>query len=185
LADVPGLFEICIFVEQINNKSMGLITPDFGLLFWMLLAFSIVLYILKKYAWKPILNALKEREKTIEVALKSAEKAKTEMAKLQADNENILAEARLERDKLIKEARQMKDKLIEEAKIQAQVEGQKLIEAARLSIQSEKKAAIKEIKDQVAELSVQIAEKLMKDKLGDSTNQGQYIDKLLKDIKLN
>lgn len=164
---------------------MGLITPDYGLLFWMLLAFSVVLIILKKFAWKPILNALKEREKSIEGALKSAEKAKAEMAKLQADNEKILAEARLERDKLIKEARQMKDKIVEDAKAQAQVEAQKMIEAARLSINSEKKAAIKEIKDQVAELSIQVAEKLIKDKLATSADQSAYIDKLLKDIKLN
>jgi F-type H+-transporting ATPase subunit b len=164
---------------------MGLISPDYGLLFWMLLAFSIVLIILKKFAWKPILTALKEREKSIEGALKSAEKAKAEMAKLQADNEKILAEARLERDKLIKEARQMKDKIVEDAKTQAQVEAQKMIEAARLSINSEKKAAIKEIKDQVAELSIKVAEQLIKDKLADNAKQGEYIDKLLKDIKLN
>jgi F-type H+-transporting ATPase subunit b len=164
---------------------MGLITPDYGLLFWMLLSFSIVLVILKKYAWKPIMGALKEREKSIEGALKSAEKAKAEMAKLQADNEKILAEARLERDKLIKEARQMKDKIVEDAKGLAQVEAQKMVEAARLSIISEKKAAIKEIKDQVAVLSIQVAEKLIKDKLADHTNQSEYIDRLLKDIKLN
>ena len=164
---------------------MGLITPDYGLLFWMLLAFSVVLYILKKYAWKPILSALKEREKSIEGALKSAEKAKAEMAKLQADNEKILAEARLERDKLIKEARQMKDKIVEDAKSLAQVEAQKMIEAARLSITSEKKAAIKEIKDQVAVLSIQVAEKLIKDRLAENNSQSEYIDKLLKDIKLN
>lgn len=164
---------------------MGLISPDYGLLFWMLLAFSAVLIILKKYAWKPILTALKEREKSIEGALKSAERAKAEMAKLQADNEKILAEARLERDKLIKEARQMKDKIVEEAKVLAQVEAQKMIEAARMSINSEKKAAIKEIKDQVAELSIKIAEKLIKDKLADNSKQGEYIDKLLNNIKLN
>ena len=164
---------------------MGLLTPDYGLLFWMVLSFSVVLFILKKYAWKPILSALKEREKSIEGALKSAEKAKLEMAKMQADNEKILAEARLERDKLIKEARQMKDKIVEEAKTLAQVEAQKMIEAARLSINSEKKAAIKEIKDQVAILSIQVAEKLIKDKLADSANQSDYIDKLVKDIKLN
>lgn len=164
---------------------MGLLTPDYGLLFWMVLSFSIVLFILKKFAWKPIMTALKEREKSIEGALRSAEKAKLEMAKLQADNEKILAEARLERDKLIKEARQMKEKIIEDAKALAQSEGQKMIESARQSINSEKKAAIKEIKDQVAMLSVQIAEKLIKDKLADNSNQSDYIDKLLKDIKLN
>lgn len=164
---------------------MGLITPDYGLLFWMVLSFSVVLFILKKYAWKPILSALKEREKSIEGALKSAERAKAEMAKLQADNEKILAEARFERDKLIKEAREMKDRIIEEAKTQAQVEAHKLIESARLSISSEKRAAIKEIKDQVAILSIQIAEKLIREKFAANTNQSEYIDSLLKEIKLN
>lgn len=164
---------------------MGLITPDYGLLFWMILAFSAVLIILKKYAWKPILGALKEREKTIEGALKSAEKVKAEMAKLQADNEKILAEARLERDKLIKEARETKDRIIEESKGLAQIEAQKLIDTARASIQSEKLAAIREIKDQVANLSVMVAEKIIREKLGENANQGEYIDKLLKDVKLN
>ncbi len=164
---------------------MGLITPDPGLLFWMIVSFLIVFFILKKYAWKPIINALKNREKSIENALRQADKVKLEMEKLQADNQKLLAEARVERDKLLKEARLMKDKIIEEAKGQAQDEAKKLVESARTSIQNEKKAAIKEIKDMVAVLSIQIAEKLIKDKLSSNTNQSDYIDKLLNEIKLN
>ncbi len=164
---------------------MFLILPDPGLIFWMIVAFLIVFFILTKYAWKPIINALKNRERSIENALRSADKAKAEMARLQADNEKILAEARLERDKLIKEARQTKEKIIEDAKVQAQEEVKKLMESARLAIINEKKAAINEIKDQVAILSVLVAEKIIREKLSEGTNQTEYIDQLLKDIKLN
>lgn len=164
---------------------MGLITPDPGLLFWMIVSFMIVFFILKKYAWKPIINALKNREKSIENALRQADKVKLEMEKLQADNQKLLAEARVERDILLKEARLMKDKIIEEAKGQAQDEAKKLVESARTSIQNEKKAAINEIKNMVAVLSIQIAEKLIKDKLSANSNQSDYIDKLLSEIKLN
>ena len=164
---------------------MELITPGFGLLFWMIVSFLIVWVILKKFAWKPIINALKNREKSIENALRLADKAKAEMAKLQSDNQKILAEARLERDKLIKEAREIKDKIIEDAKGQAQEEIKKLMEGARISILNEKKAAIKEMKDQVALLSVQVAEKLIREKLSGASSQSQYIDTLLKEIKLN
>jgi F-type H+-transporting ATPase subunit b len=164
---------------------MGLITPDPGLFFWMIVSFLIVFFILKKYAWKPVMNGLKNREKSIENALRQADKVKLEMEKLQADNQKLLAEARVERDKILKDARLMKDKIIEEAKGQAQDEAKKLVESARTSIQNEKKAAIKEIKDQVAVLSIQIAEKLIKDKLAIDANQGDYIDKLLNQIKLN
>jgi F-type H+-transporting ATPase subunit b len=164
---------------------MGIIIPDPGLLFWMIISFLIVWLILKKYAWKPIINALKNREKSIENALKLADKAKAEMSKLQADNEKILAEARLERDKLIKEARQTKERIIDEAKGQAQEEVKKLMESARVSIQNEKKAAIREIKDQVGKLSILVAEKIMREKLSEASSQAEYIDHLLKDIKLN
>jgi F-type H+-transporting ATPase subunit b len=164
---------------------MGLITPDPGLFFWMIVSFLIVFFILKKYAWKPVMNALKNREKSIENALRQADKVKLEMEKLQSDNQKLLAEARIERDKILKDARLMKDKIIEEAKGQAQEEAKKLVESARTSIQNEKKAAIKEIKDQVAVLSIQIAEKLLKDKLAVDANQSDYIDKLLNQIKLN
>jgi len=164
---------------------MGLVTPDFGLLFWMLISFGLLIFVLGKFAWKPILNGIKDREKTIEDALSSAEKAKSEIAKMQATNEKILADAQIERDKLIKEAKQIKDKMVEEAKDLAKTEAQKLIESARKSIETEKAAAIKEIKNQIVDLSVVVAEKILKEKLGKEADQNEYIDKLLKEIKLN
>jgi F-type H+-transporting ATPase subunit b len=164
---------------------MELIKPGIGLLFWMIITFSVVLYVLTKYAWKPIMNGIKQREKSIRDALLSADKAKAEMANLQADNEKYIAEARAERDKLIKEARFMKDQIVEEAKTNAQSEAQKIMEAAKASINNEKKAAINEIKDQVAILSLQVAEKLIREKLSANSSQSEYIDKLLKEIKLN
>jgi len=163
---------------------MELVTPGLGLVFWMLLTFSILLFILKKFAWKPILNTLREREKSIENALLSAEKAKQEMSKLKSDNEKILAEARLEREGILKEARQMKEKVIDEAKEQAQIEAKKIVDSARSSIEAEKSAALNEIKNQVANLSISIAEKLLKRKL-DDPGQTELINQSLKDIKLN
>jgi F-type H+-transporting ATPase subunit b len=163
---------------------MELVSPDFGTLFWMLIFFSLVLFILKKFAWKPILNSLKNREKSIEDALLSAEKAKEEMAKLKSDNERILADARKERDLLMKEARVMKDKIIADAQDQAQQEAQKIVEAARLSIENEKKSAINDMKTQIAILSVSIAEKIIKEKL-DTSKQSDLINNLLKDVKLS
>jgi F-type H+-transporting ATPase subunit b len=164
---------------------MGLITPEPGLVFWMIVCFLIVFFILKRYAWSPVMNALKNREKSIENALHSAEKVKAEMEKLQADNQKLLAEARVERDKILKEAREMKDKIVEEAKNQAHVEAKKMVDAARDSIQREKKVALTEIKEVVASLSIQVAEKIMKEKLADKDGQGEYIDKLLSQVKLN
>jgi F-type H+-transporting ATPase subunit b len=164
---------------------MELITPGIGLLFWMLLAFSIVLLILKKYAWKPILNALKDRENSIEQALLAADRAKEQMAKMQADNEKILAEARLERDKLIKEAREMKDQIINDARLKAGEEGHKMIEAARNAIQNERTAAIDQIKQVVANLSVDIAQKLLLKQLDNEKNQKELIEKVLNQTKLN
>jgi F-type H+-transporting ATPase subunit b len=163
---------------------MELVSPNVGTIFWMLLFFSIVLLILKKFAWKPILNTLRSREKTIEDALLSAEHAKEEIIKLKADNEKILAEARQERDKLMKEARTMKDKIILDAQELAKEEGKKIIEGARLSIENEKKSAINEIKNQIAVLSIFIAEKILHEKLNDN-KQKELIDDLLKDIKLS
>jgi F-type H+-transporting ATPase subunit b len=150
----------------------------------MLLFFSIVILILKKLAWKPILHTLKNREKTIEDALQSAERAKDEIIKLKADNEKILVEARQERDKLMKEARTMKDKIIQDAQELAKEEGKKIIEGARLSIENEKKSAINEIKNQIAVLSISIAEKILREKLIDN-KQKDLIDDLLKNVKLS
>jgi F-type H+-transporting ATPase subunit b len=150
----------------------------------MLIAFLTVFLILKKYAWKPVLNALKQREQSIEEALLSADTAKNEIAKLKADNAAILSEARLEREKIIKEARELKDEIINDAKNQATTEAEKVLENARLTIKSEKESAIKEIKDHVATLSVFIAEKLLQEKLADTKEQQELIDKLFKNAKL-
>jgi F-type H+-transporting ATPase subunit b len=163
---------------------MELVTPNVGTIFWMLLFFSIILWILKKFAWKPILNSLKSREKSIEDALLSAEHAKEEMVKLKSDNEKILFEARQERDKLMKEARAVKEKIIYDAQEQAQAEAHKIIENTRQSIENEKKSAINDIKTQIAILGIIIAEKVIREKL-DSNKQKELIDDLLKDIKLS
>jgi F-type H+-transporting ATPase subunit b len=163
---------------------MELVSPNAGTIFWMLIFFSIILWLLAKFAWKPILNTLKNREKTIDEALQSAERAKEEMIKLKADNEVILSEARQERDKMMKEARTIKDKIILDAQEIAQQEAKKIVESAKLSIENEKKGAINEIKSQIALLSVSIAEKILLERLNDN-KQEDLIDKLLKDIKLS
>ena len=164
---------------------MELITPGIGLLFWMLLSFSLVLIILKKFAWKPILGALKDRQNSIEQALQAADRAKEQMVKLQSDNERILAEARLERDKLIKEAREMKDQIINDARLKAGEEGNKMIEAARQAIQNERTAAVEQIRQMVANLSVDIAQKLLLRQLEDDKSQKELIEKVLNQTKLN
>lgn len=164
---------------------MELITPGIGLLFWMLLMFGIVVWILKKFAWKPIMNALKEREMSIQEALMSADSARKEMGKLQADNEKIMAEARAERDTIIRDAIQAKDNMVTEAKEQAADEARKIIQAASKEIANEKEAAINELKNEVAELSIEIAEKILREKLADSKKQKKMIEKLLKEIRPN
>lgn len=138
---------------------MGLITPDIGLLFWMLVTFGIVLYILGKFAWKPILKALSEREDSISEALDKAEEAKKQMAALKADNEKLLAQARVEREAILREAKEMKDSIIAQAKTSADVEGKKMIANAKENIEREKTAAINDLKNQVASYSIEIAEK--------------------------
>ena len=158
---------------------------SFGLFFWQTLLFLLLLFLLRKYAWKPILNAVKEREEGIEKALKSAEEARKEMQNLKADNERILKEARNQREELLKEARSMREQMIEEAKGDAQKEADKLIAKAKESIETEKLAAIADLKNQVADLSVGIAEKLVKDELSSKEKQVKLIDNMLKDVKLN
>lgn len=162
-----------------------LVTPAIGLVFWTVLIFILLLGLLGKYAWKPILNAVKERTESITEALNSAEKAKEEMVKLQADNEIILKEARIERDKIIKEARDLKDKTIAEAKSQAKAEADVIIASAKTAIQNEKRAAINEIKNQVALLSIEIAEKILLKELGQKDSQKALIEDLLNKTNIN
>src|SRR4051812_17678558 len=164
---------------------MELVKPSLGLIFWMIVSFSIILFLLKKFAWKPILGMIKEREDSIEHALAAAEKAKEEMKSLQSNNERILAEARNERDNLLKEAREVKDKIIAEAKATATKEGERLLTSARENIQNEKMAAITELKNQVATLSIDIAEKILKSELSSDEKQKTLVTTLLKDVHLN
>ncbi|MFC4816372.1 MULTISPECIES: F0F1 ATP synthase subunit B [unclassified Flavobacterium] len=156
-----------------------------GLFLMQVLLFVGLLLLLKKFAWKPILDAVNEREEGIKDALLSAENAKKEMRELQANNERILQEARLERDTLLKEAREIKEKMIADAKEEAQVQGQKMIEQAKASIEGEKNAAMAELKSHVSSLSLEIAEKLLKDELSNKEAQVKLVEKLLGDVKLN
>lgn len=164
---------------------MELVQPGIGLIFWMLLSFTLLLIILRKFAWKPILKALKDRENSIENALQSAQKAKEQMEQLNADNEKIINEAKKERDRLMKEAREVKEKIISDAKEQALVEAHKLTEASRQAIENEKAAAMTEIKNLVATLSVDIAEKIIRQTLENNDKQKELIQSLLNDVKLN
>lgn len=164
---------------------MELVTPDIGLIFWMTISFSIVLFILRKFAWKPITQTLKIREESIEEALRSAEKAREDMAELKADNEKLLEEARSERDKIIKEAIAAANKIKDEAKEDANKQGKKIIEEARVSIETEKKAALAEVKNLVAKISLNIAEKLLRKNLEDDKAQKELVIKYLKETELN
>jgi F-type H+-transporting ATPase subunit b len=164
---------------------MQIVTPEFGLIFWQLVIFLLVLFLLAKFAWKPILLSLKEREDSIESALRMADEAKLEMQALKAGNEKLLTEARLERDRMIKEANAMAEKLIETAKTRATEEGGRMITQAREAIQNEKNAALAEVKNTAAQLSLDIAERILRRELTDPAAQTQLVDSYLKDVKLN
>ena len=163
---------------------MSLVTPDIGLLFWMCLSFGIVVFLLSKYAWKPILGAVKTREQSIADALNEAKKMRDDMAKMSANNEEIMRQARAERDTLLKEARDIRDKEISEAKAKAKAEADALLGRAREDIRNEKNAAIVELRNQVAELSVQVAERILKEKLGDAAAQKALVDKVMAEVDL-
>lgn len=156
-----------------------------GLFFWQTLLFLVLLFLLKKYAWKPILNAVNEREKSIEDALNKAEEAKKEMAELVSANEDLLKEARVERDEILKEARSLKDKIIAEAKAKANEDAERIVASARESIQHEKMAAVTELKNQVAVLSIEIAEKILKQELSSEAKQSSMISSVVNEIQLN
>lgn len=162
-----------------------LVSPDPGLFIWSTVAFLILFFLLSKFAWKPIVQALDERERSIEDALSKAEMAKAEMAKLISENEDLLREARLERDNILKEAKEIKDQIIHDAKDSAKVEGAKLIESAKTEITNQKLAAMAEIKNQVSTLSLDIAEKVLRKQLEDQDKQQALVNELLKEVKLN
>jgi F-type H+-transporting ATPase subunit b len=158
---------------------------SFGLFVWQTIIFVGLIFLLKKFAWKPILDAVNEREEGIKNALLSAENARKEMQNLQSDNQRILQEARLERDAMLKDAREMKEKMVADAKNEAQAQGLKMIEQAKAAIEGEKNAALAELKSQVATLSLEIAEKLLKEELSNKESQVKLVEKMLGDAKLN
>jgi F-type H+-transporting ATPase subunit b len=163
---------------------MNFTAPE-SLIFWTTIIFVVFFMLLRKLAWKPILTAVKGREDSINNALLSAENAKKEMMALKSDNQKLLDEARAERDIMIKEATAIKEKMIADAKSEAQNQGAKMIEQAKATIESEKNNAVAEIKNQVSSLSLEIAEKLLKEELSNKESQTKLVEKMLADVKLN
>ncbi|MDX1470440.1 MAG: F0F1 ATP synthase subunit B [Flavobacteriaceae bacterium] len=161
-----------------------LVNPDLGLIFWTTLSFLVLLFILAKFAWKPILGAVNERESSITDALAQAEKARLEMQNLKADNERILKEARAERENLLREARELKAKMITDAKDEAQSQANKMIQQAQVAIESEKKAAMAELKSQVAVLAIDIAEKVVREELSNRDKQLNLVESMLGETSL-
>ncbi len=164
---------------------MDLILPDFGLLFWTGLVFILLLFILTKFIWKPILGFVNEREQKISEALELAEKTKAEMKELQMQNESLLKEAKVERDAIIKEAKEVATSVINEAKNSAKVEGEKIVASARKTIEAEKAAAVAELKTQVASFSLEIAERIVRGELASDDKQKALAEQLAEDINLN
>lgn len=164
---------------------MDLLTPGTGLIIWQAIVFLLLVLLLAKLAWKPILSSLKERETSIQQALDSAEKAKNEMAALKSDNEKLLREAREERDKILRDAREAASRLQDQIQNEAKKNADKLIEDAKAVINTEKQAALRDVKAQVALFSLQISEKLMKKNLADDKAQKELIETYIKDVKIN
>ncbi|WP_118193252.1 F0F1 ATP synthase subunit B [Albibacterium indicum] len=164
---------------------MDLVTPAVGLIFWQTLGFLVLLFLLTKFAWKPVMKSISDRERSIEEALDSAEKAKEEMARLTNENEQLLIQARAERDQILKEAKELKDQIVLDAKTSAEEEGAKMLEKARLEIEHQKTLALAEVKTEVSGLALDIARKVLKNNFEDQANQQKLVDELLKDIKLN
>lgn len=162
---------------------MDLITPEFGLFFWQTIVFLVLIFIMAKFAWNPILGAVRNREESINNALASAEEARKEMQNLKADNEKLMQEARAERDAILKEARELKEKVIADASEEAQQKADKIVSQARENIEREKKAAMAELRNQVANLSIEIAEKVVRKELSNKEKQHQMIDEMLGDVK--
>jgi F-type H+-transporting ATPase subunit b len=164
---------------------MDLLTPEFGLFFWTLLAFLFVFIILRKFAWKPILNMLGEREKGIADSLATAERVKNEMSQLKNDNEKLMAQAREERAAMLKEAKEMKDSIINKAKEDTKAIADKMIVEAHQQIQQQKMAAMTEVKNEIGNLAVEVAEKILRKQLATGTEQNNYVKMLAEDIKMN
>lgn len=164
---------------------MELLTPEFGLFFWTLLAFLVVLFILRKFAWKPILNSLSERETGIADAIASAEKVKQEMAAIKGENEQLLVKAREERGQMLKEAKEEQDRIITKAKEDTKIIADKMIAEAQQQIQQQKMAALTEVKNEVGKLSLEVAEKVLRKQLANGESQQEYAQMLAKEIKMN
>ncbi len=164
---------------------MQLLTPGFGLIIWTLLAFVIVFFILKKYAWKPILNSMNEREQGIADSLATAEKIKIEMTQMKSEHEELLVKAREERGNMLREAKETKDKIISEAKEQAKVETNKIIADAQSVINQQKMAALTDLKNQVGNLVVEVSEKILQRELSNKQEQEKYIKQLAENVKMN
>lgn len=164
---------------------MEILLPQLGLFFWSTLIFLTLLFLLRKFAWKPIMKGIHDREVGIQNALDEAKKAREEMQNLKSDNERLVVEARAERDAMLKEAREMKEKMISDAKGEAEKEAARIVENAREQIQSEKMAALTEIKNQVGQLSLEIAEKVLRQELANPAAQKQTVDKLVDELHLN
>jgi F-type H+-transporting ATPase subunit b len=164
---------------------MDLLLPHLGLIVWTILAFLVVLFILKKFAWKPILQGLNDRETNIANSIASAEKVKLEMAQLKSDNEALLVSAREERGMMLKEAKEIKDRIIGEAKDEAKLQAAKIITDAQASIQNQKMAAITDLKNQIGNMVVEVSEKILRRELTNKAEQEKYIRELAEDVKLN
>ena len=164
---------------------MSLLTPDLGYFVWAIIIFLVLLFIIRKFAWKPIIKMLHEREQNIEGAIAQAEKVKAEMAQMQSENEALLAKAREERSLLLKEARETKDKIVNEAKEQAKTEAGKIIADAQVAINAQKMAALREVKNEVGKLVVEVSEKILKHELSSQEKQEAQINALIGGVKLN
>ncbi len=164
---------------------MELVSPGIGLIFWMTLSFAILLWILAKFAWKPILNAIKDREGTIERSLLTAVQVEGKMKALETEHEELLSQAKDERDEILHEARTIKNSIIEEAGKKASEEADRIMESARESIINEKKAVMTDLKNQLVQLSIDIAEKLLREELSKTENQKELVKKLINEARLN
>jgi F-type H+-transporting ATPase subunit b len=164
---------------------MELVTPGIGLIFWQTVTFILVLFLLSKFAWKPIMASLRQREDSIESALRMADQAKLEMQALKADNEKLLQQARIERDRILREATEASKVLVEQARNKANEEGNRMIENARLAISNEKKAALTEMKNLAGSLSIEIAERILKHELKDPAAQQALVTDYIKEVNLN
>ncbi|HOW24183.1 MAG TPA: F0F1 ATP synthase subunit B [Bacteroidales bacterium] len=164
---------------------MELITPGIGLIFWMTLSFLLLLFVLGKYAWKPVMKALKKREDNIEDALRAAERTRQEMKELKSEHLQLLAEARDEKDRMLRDAKAIKESIIEKARTEANAEYNRIIESAKESIHYEKMAAITDLKNQLAQLSIEIAEKVLTEELSRTEKQKHLINKLIDEVDIN